>query len=237
MDGTGQLFTDFREALGPEVRTIVVSYPPEQALDYTELEAFARSRLPSDRSFVILGESFSGPIAVSIAASGASGLRGLILCCSFVKNPRPALGLLRPVIGAVPLGLVPVGLHSRMLLGRFATPPLRCALARALAAVSPKALRTRIRGVLGVDVKSLLPRVRVPVLVLRATEDRVVPRAAARLVSQLLPAARVVECEAPHLLLQTVPAEAAGHVRAFMREVATAPTSSNGETAGVGDHS
>ena len=90
MDGTGQLFGRFLEALGPEVRAIVIAYPPAQNLDYSQLEAFVRSKLPSDQPFVILGESFSGPIAVSIAASPPDGLRGIVLCCSFVRNPRPA---------------------------------------------------------------------------------------------------------------------------------------------------
>jgi pimeloyl-[acyl-carrier protein] methyl ester esterase len=106
MDGTGQLLGRFLEALGPEVRAIVVSYPIAQALDYSQLEACARKMLPSDQPFVLSGESFSGPIAVSIAASSPNGLRGLVLCCSFVKNPRPEFGPLkslvqRPVNGVV----------------------------------------------------------------------------------------------------------------------------------------
>jgi len=219
MDGTGQLFDDFLEALGPEVQAIVVSYPPDQVLDYAQLEAFARSRLPSEQPFVLLGESFSGPIVVSIAASAPSGLRGLVLCCSFVKNPRPALGWLRALSGVLPVGAIPTGLLSRTLLGRFSTPSIHRALLQALAGVSSRALRARVRAVLGVNVASLLSRVRVPVLCLRATEDRVVPAAASRMVSRLLPEARVVELAAPHFLLQAVPAEAALHVGAFLREV------------------
>ncbi len=220
MDGTGQLFSSFLEALGPEVQTIVVSYPPDQALEYPQLEAFARSWLPSGQPFVLLGESFSGPIAVSIAASAPRGLRGLVLCCSFVKNPRSVLGLLKVLSAVFPAGVFPTGLLSRTLLGRFATPPIQGALAQALARVSSNALSARVRAVLDVNVASLLTRVRVPALYLRATEDRVVPRAASRLVSQLLPEARVVELEGPHFLLQAAPAEAARHVGGFLREVA-----------------
>lgn len=220
MDGTGKLFGRFIEALGPEVKAVVVSYPSDQALDYSQLEAIARARLPTGQPFVLVGESFSGPIAVSIAASAPSGLRGLVLCCSFVKNPRPALGLVRALTGILPVGAVPTGILSFTLLGRFSTPLIRRALKQSLARVSSKALRARIRAALGVNVASLLTRVRVPVLYLRATEDRVVPRAASRLVSQLLPEAKVIELEAPHFLLQAAPVEAARHIGSFMREVA-----------------
>jgi pimeloyl-ACP methyl ester carboxylesterase len=92
MDGTGQLFDDLVAALGPGVETVVVSYPPDPALDYAQLEIIARSNLPPYQPFVLLGESFSGPIAVSIAASAPQNLRGLILCCSLsgIHGPRSA---------------------------------------------------------------------------------------------------------------------------------------------------
>jgi pimeloyl-[acyl-carrier protein] methyl ester esterase len=186
MDGTGELFSGFLEALGSEVDASVVSYPPAQVLDYSQLEAFVRYRLPSDGSFVLLGESFSGPIAVSIASSPPHGLRGLVLCCSFVKNPRPGFGALKGLVDFLPVRALPVAFLSRMLLGRFSSPPIRNSLRRVLAQVSQKVLRGRIRAVLGVNVTSALSQVRVPVLYLRASEDRVVARAAFGLISKLL---------------------------------------------------
>src|SRR5436309_344825 len=91
MHGTGELFAEFTAALGSEHEAIAVSYPQDRPLDYAQLESIVRSRLPADRPFVILGESFSGPIAISIAASAPRGLRGIILCVSFAKNPLPRL--------------------------------------------------------------------------------------------------------------------------------------------------
>ena len=68
MDGTGQLFAPFLAALGPEFRTRVVSYPVDQPLGYAELELLARAAIPARGPYVILGESFSGPIASMISA-------------------------------------------------------------------------------------------------------------------------------------------------------------------------
>jgi len=92
MDGTGDLFAPFCAALGDEYETIIVRYPPNEILGYGELTALAQSCLPGDRPFVLLAESFSGPVAITLAAEKRNGLAGLILCASFARNPRPFLG-------------------------------------------------------------------------------------------------------------------------------------------------
>lgn len=65
-----------------------------------------------------------------------------------------------------------------------------------------------------------LRELRVPVLYLQASEDRVVPRAASELVARLAPRCQVVELSGPHFLLQAVPSMAAKVVGEFCREVA-----------------
>jgi pimeloyl-[acyl-carrier protein] methyl ester esterase len=68
LDGTGKLFAAFVRALGAGVESRVVGYSPDEPLGYEELELKVRAQLPLDRSYVLLGESFSGPIAMRIAA-------------------------------------------------------------------------------------------------------------------------------------------------------------------------
>lgn len=219
LDGTGLLFADFAASFGPDVKIIVVSYPTDTAVGYSELEPIARSFLPNDQPFFLLGESFSGPIAISIAASRPSGLLGLVLCCSFVRSPRPALAVFRPLLAVAPVSALPLALLSFFVLGRFSSPALRRSLAESLAQVSPSALRARVRAALAADVSASLPRVCVPVLYLRASEDRVVPVSAAQSVVALAPATKVVEFSAPHFLLQVLPSQAAVAVREFMGNV------------------
>ena len=98
MDGTGIELADFAAALEPELHALVVRYPNDRPMGYAEHEQIARASLPSHQPFVLLGESYSGPIAVSIAESAPPGLIGLVLCCTFVRNPRPALSWLRPLV-------------------------------------------------------------------------------------------------------------------------------------------
>jgi pimeloyl-ACP methyl ester carboxylesterase len=216
MDGTGILFEPFVAALGDEFDIKVVSYPPNEALGYPELELVARASLPASNPYVIVGESFSGPIAISIAASGASNLIALVLCCTFVRNPRPTLSAALPLVNLLPVALAPVAALSHLLLGRFSTATLRSALVQSLKKVSPSALRARLKEVLLVNVSDKLSTVQVPVLYLRAAQDRLVPSSASRLVSALNPDTEIIELQAPHFLLQAVPAEAARVVQAFV---------------------
>jgi len=88
LDGTGELFAPFIEALGG-FTTEVVSYPPDRAMSYAEHETFARAKLPSDEDYVLLAESFSGPVGIAIATATPARLKGLILCATFASNPLP----------------------------------------------------------------------------------------------------------------------------------------------------
>jgi pimeloyl-[acyl-carrier protein] methyl ester esterase len=218
LDGTGMLFRAFLRTLDPVIRTAVVSYPPDQDIDYAGLETVARASLPAQEPFVVLAESFSGPIAIAIAASRPAGLRGLILSCSFASNPRPLLAPFRWLVRFLPVRAAPVRLLALSALGRFATPALRTEFTEALSRVSPSVIRGRLRTVLGVDVSALLNRIDAPVLYLRASGDRLVPGSASHRFSAM-PRIRFVEIEAPHFLLQARPSEAAAHVQAFLREI------------------
>lgn len=223
MDGTGELFGPFVEALGGEFQVKVVRYPNSEPLGYAELESIARASLPAEGPYVILGESFSGPIAVSLSGGASDRLKGLVLCCSFVSNPRAAFSGLRSLVSFLPVALAPVGILSHMVLGRFSTVALRSVLTHAVAQVSPTALRARLRAVLSVNVCSQLATVTVPVLYLRASHDHLVPASASALVSKLNEHTRVVELEGPHFLLQVAPVEAAQVIGAFVREVQNTP--------------
>ena len=216
MDGTGTLFDEFQSALGVDMAVRFVSYPDNGPQTYAELERHARKALPTDTDYIVLGESFSGPIAVSIAASRPKGLVGVILCASFVRNPRPLLAPWRHVLGLLPIFAAPSAAINAALLGRFATPTLRSALASALSRVSANTLRERLQAVVSVDVSAQLKTIEVPVLYLLAQHDRVVPRAALEHILRQHPATRVECIDAPHFLLQAAPAAAATVIGRFI---------------------
>jgi hypothetical protein len=128
MDGTGRLFTGFRALLDPRFKVTVVSYPSDQPLGYSELEILVRSSLTENRPFVLLAESFSGPLAIPIAASLPSGLAGLVLCFTFSRSPWPWLSKLDWLVYHLPIKRIHLSLLNCFLLGRFSSVPLQSAL-------------------------------------------------------------------------------------------------------------
>jgi pimeloyl-ACP methyl ester carboxylesterase len=116
-----------------------------------------------------------------------------------------------------PISALPLVLLSFFVLGRFSSAALRRSLAESLAQVSSSALRARAGAALAVDVSAKLSSVDVPVLYLRASEDRVVPTEASLSITALSPNTKIVEFSAPHFLLQVLPTQTAAIVRDFMK--------------------
>jgi pimeloyl-ACP methyl ester carboxylesterase len=220
LDGTGQLTHEIVEALGAEVQAQVVSYPPQVVLGYEELAILVNEALPRDRPFVILAESFSGPIGCLVAASRPPGLVGLVLCASFAVSPFPALRRLSPLLRFAPVPGLPVSLLALLLLGRWSSPVHVQRLRGALASVSPAVLRARARTALSAVQVEHLAAIQVPVLYLRAEFDRLIHRSAASRLQGFIPSARVVVVPGPHFLLQAAPSACAALVSSFAKSVA-----------------
>lgn len=226
MDGTARLFQRFDAALRAQnaIATQAIAYPAAP-LDYAALEAFVRERLPRNRPFVVLAESFSGPLGAALRADPPPGMRALILCCSFVRNPRPLLAPLRHLLGLVPFGALPGFALRQALLAPCSTPPLQAELAAALAQVPPSVLRQRLRAVLETDASPSFARGSLPVLYLRARHDRLVPPANALQILRQAAGTQLVDIDAPHMLLQAAPAAAADAVAAFLTGLSAAQES------------
>ncbi|MDF3834929.1 alpha/beta hydrolase [Cupriavidus basilensis] len=217
MDGTGDLFAPLLLALPTDITPLVIRYPRDRALDYAALEILVRQALPAGAPFVLLAESFSGPLGAAIAARPPEGMRGLILCGSFVRPPRPRLAFTRALAGWLPPALLPRPLLNHVLLGGHATPALRAALGAAVSSVSAAAMQARLKAVMETDMSARFAGVRLPVLYLRGRDDRVVPRSASETVAALAPNTQIVELPAPHCILQAVPRDAAQAIAAFMK--------------------
>jgi pimeloyl-ACP methyl ester carboxylesterase len=221
LDGTGKLFAEFLKALDLGVSTQVVPYPADVPLDYDELEPLVRAALPTRGAFVLLGESFSGPLAIRIAARPPPALKGLILCVTFASNPYPHLAWARRLAPFLPLKSLPRWLRAPLMWGSASPSRAPRQSERAMTGVAASVIRRRIAALLAVDETPALARISVPTLVLCATRDRVVSQAATMRVMRGIPHARRVDVDGPHLLLMTRPEECADAVLGFMREVQT----------------
>lgn len=215
MDGTGELFAPLLARLPLDLRASVVSYP-DRPQTYAEHEDWARQELPRNDPYVVLGESFSGPIAVKIAASESPNLRGLILCASFLTCPNPALRLLRALMPLASPKLVPAFLAQRSLLGEFATPELRASQTRALGHVASRTLTARLRAMADVDVREAAASIGVPTVYLQASADRLVGARFSDEYAAHVRNPRLVRIEGPHLLLQASPEHCANAIVEFI---------------------
>lgn len=220
LDGTATLHEEFLASVSPAFDSAtVVSYPTDEALGYIALEALVRAKLPPDEPFVLLGESFSGPVALAIAADPPPNLAGLVLSTTFASAPVSLPTSLASLARIAPVRSVPPSLLSWLLLGRWATPELESSLQRALLAVDPAVLRFRAAEAIRVNASSSLGSISVPVLYLCATHDRLLSAAAGRRILSALAQCTCTDITGPHLLLQAAPGECARAVVAFVERL------------------
>jgi len=215
LDGTTSLLEEFCSAVAElGVPAYAIAYPRDHPLGYNELQPLARAQLPSSQPFVLLGESFSGPLAIRIAADPPPGLVGLVLSTTFARAPVRGISALAPLVRFAP-ARPPMLLLSWALLGAWATPHLQTQLAAALQSVSPAVLRFRAAAAMRVDVSGLLGRIRVPVLQLTANNDRLLAASASAALAKSLPSCQTIAVQGPHLLLQAATQRSAQAVAAF----------------------
>jgi pimeloyl-ACP methyl ester carboxylesterase len=216
LDGEGFSFGPLLEQLPAFTRPTVAVYPRDRPMGYEELLPIVRGMLP-DSPFVLLGESFSSPLSITIAAARPRGLRGLILCSAFARNP---------------LWLAPTWLAhlAHPLFFRLYDPYIRvkvwrrgggAAGAKRLAALceqTPCVIAKRVRSVLRVNVMEQLASCQVPVLYLRGARDRLIHRRNMMEMSACLPTMRVVELDGGHCVLRSRAAVSAAAIVEFMAE-------------------
>ena len=150
-----------------------------------------------------------------------AGLKGVILCASFVKKPfriLPAwIGLL--CVGPV-FRLWPAALRLRSLPIRG---ELRGLLPLALAAirsVRPEVVAARVRALMNVDTRAQLQAMAFPLLYLQALRDPLIRKHNAEEIRRIRPDARLAQIDTRHFLLQLEPKRAAAEIVSFLEDVA-----------------
>src|SRR4051812_41770467 len=182
MHGTGDLFRNFLDHLPPGVIADAISFPTREPLGYEDLVKVVQKRMGEFEPYVLIGESFSGPLAVKLAAERPKDLRGLVLCATFLKSPLAShwkwlIRMAGPVLFRV---RPPAGIVRRYLAGKDAPKELVGRFRDAFGSVDHRTLLRRAEAVFSVDVREAFRKVQVPVLYLRATKDRIVDERSVR---------------------------------------------------------
>ena len=220
MDGTGISFEPLSKFLPADTAAIVVRYPADRLLSFEETVACAYDQIKGEQD-ILLAESFSGPVAISLVASGRLKVKGLILCATFAKAPRRTI---LKMLSWLPLEL---GLKLpfqrvllRLILGdRKAIDTLFPIWRRLKTTVPARVLAHRVRLLSLIDVRHLLPELTIPCWYIQATEDRLLPSSVFDFV-QGIPHLVVKKVTGPHFILQAEPEASAAIINEFIDLVA-----------------
>jgi len=217
LDGTGLLFEPFLAALPPTIAPIVVRYPGDRELSYAELLPFVTRAIPASGPFSLLGESFSGPLAIKVASARPAGLLGVILCATFVNSPWPILNPLIPIVArTLPFRLYFPYKMLKALIGRYSTAEYQAQLLAMRGSLRPSVMASRVRMVFRVDVREELRACGVPILYLQGSKDILVRPWNLRAIERLNSHVKVARIRSSHMILQRHPRKAVEAISSFV---------------------
>ena len=116
LDGTGELFERVAPFLEEYLTVKIVRYPLDPTLGYAGYTELVRREI-GRRQVFLLGESFSGPVAVRVAKQLGQQIKGIVLAATFVKNPWPGW-FIRWTAHVDPMTTAPK-IRNSMLIGSF----------------------------------------------------------------------------------------------------------------------
>lgn len=217
LDGTGGLYRRLATNLSDDFEVRILDYPADEFDGYEALSASLALRLPQEGSFLIVAESFAGPLAVMLAKTRPPGLVGVVIAASFLRKPVASAGLLTRTLRFLPASVPPpLAMFEAVLMGGWKDVEVRRELEASLRLVNPKVLKARLMSALRVDVRAEFQRITVPVLYLRANRDRLLQNGVEK--DFAMPGVWRVDIEAPHFVFQAVASQAAHAIRNFLRD-------------------
>lgn len=220
LDGTGALFGPLVSCLSDNLRPTIVRYPSQSALSIAQLAALAADTLSDAGPWLLLAESFSGPIAIRLLNNRPElRIAGVVFAASFASPPRRRLlRLIRRAPLARLFALTPPDWFIRAFcLGPHAGHRTVALLRETLAAVNPEVMAARMRAL--VDLEPCRTPIPLPCIYLHPSEDRLVPRASLEELGHLAPLMTVHTIHGPHFILQTAARPCAQVIEAFAQNL------------------
>ncbi len=226
LDGTGLVFEPLLEHLPGTIDPIMVRYPDDKPTSFQEHIDFARAQLPKDKPFVLLAESFSGPIGLQLIADPPTNLAGVIFVATFERYPKPfLLDLARLLPQGLLLKLFVTNLICRFFCLGSAGRDAVVLFQKVLASVKLSVLSQRLK-----ILAELPPPPEAgfggPCLYLQASHDRLVPERAAARLQRHLPQMQLEQIPGPHIILLAQPAAGARAISSFIDSLSEQPCTS-----------
>ena len=219
LDGTGRLYRWLVAELLPDFDVRILDYPNDKFDGYPNLAESIALRLPRDKPFLLVSESFAGPLSVFVASEQPEGLRGLVIAASFLRSPVSQSSTISRLVNYLPLSIrPPLSMLETVLMGGWKDKVVRQELEASLHSVAPQVLKSRLIAAMTVDVRSEFDRIGVPMLYLRASRDRLLRNGVCKDFRSATNPPKQVDLSGPHFLFQAVASEAAQNIRKFISE-------------------
>jgi pimeloyl-[acyl-carrier protein] methyl ester esterase len=217
LDGTGELFQPLLSCFPEWIKTVVVPYPRDRFCSYEGLKSIIMESLPIGVPFFILGESFSGPLAVKVSHNGPEGLRGIVLCATFVRNPFIIIPSWLKILSVTPLYMLwPLLLKIRALYASEKYREIANLGINAVKTVDPNVIAKRVKEILSVNVENDLRSCDVPILYIMGTRDHLIRRHNFRRIQKIKNNIQLAEINTLHFVLQLEPRKSADILMEFM---------------------
>ena len=203
LHGSVALFESFVALAPPWARCRPVALPSDGAQTFSSLAERLAPALQSLEGFVLVAESFSGPIASRLTRILGTKVCLLVLCNPLTVAPvrlpaRLSARLMRSAFcPAWAVSLAMAGSDSE--LGQH--------ILREVRNLPASALEQRLNAAFAAVGQDIAEHVSAPLLAILGTGDRLIPPFLSRPVLSAVPYSTLVELKAPHLVVQAKPAE------------------------------
>ena len=218
MDGTGELFGPLLEKLPLTIKCTVISYENDKKQSYQELIEYVRNLLPTNEDYIIVAESFSGPIAFELAKNNDPNLKSIIFVASFLNSPNPLLS----VVNWFPLSIlfrapIPTKIIKMYLLGEDISNDAISRFRDILGKIDTNVLSYRIRQIASLKLEP--HKLEVRAIYLQAADDKLVSANSVIKFKESIDNLKVIHIPGPHFLLQANPAACAAIIEEEYREL------------------
>lgn len=204
LDGTGALFESLVRCIGQQYECVVVRYPQRAEWKLSGYVEHAAQHIGDDEQVILLGESFSGSVAVSLAAQLGERCKALILAASFCRSPRWLLRAGEFALPFIPFKHMPLAIMQRLLIGRV-SPTLQRNFEQVWQSLPQTVIASRLQLLANLDCTESLHFVAAPVLYLQAQQDLLVPKAIGQNLRRYCPQMTLEQLPGPHGILQRYP--------------------------------
>ncbi|MGB0799301.1 MAG: alpha/beta fold hydrolase [Planktomarina sp.] len=216
LDGTGKLLDDFAAELADDFDVRVVSYTFDQT-DYDTIFDYVKSLVP-ERDYIVVGESFSGPLAGMFADAKPKHLKGVVFAATFLSRPSIWPAWCMTLLWAVPFQRkFFLNLIHPMFMGFRPGKKLFDTFLHIMQTVPKATLIARLKTVHKLPRKPYSTHTGLPSLFLCARREWFLSRKSGDFLAHV--AHQTCILDTPHFLLQKHPKQAANHIRQFIDQL------------------